>query len=58
MELDTIADTCLLIIHLELRVHCFFYLLPLARVRPSLPHDELDNEASISIFSELNEASF
>uniref|UniRef100_A0A0N5AMY7 Exocyst complex component Sec8 n=1 Tax=Syphacia muris TaxID=451379 RepID=A0A0N5AMY7_9BILA len=43
-ELDTIADTCLLIIHLELRVHCFFHLLPLARVRPSLPHDELDNE--------------
>ncbi|VDD86858.1 unnamed protein product [Enterobius vermicularis] len=32
VELDTIADTCLLIIHLELRVHCFFYLLPLARV--------------------------
>ncbi|VDK47269.1 unnamed protein product [Anisakis simplex] len=43
-ELDSMADTCLLIIHLELRVHCFFHLLPLARVRPSLPHDELDNE--------------
>uniref|UniRef100_A0A8R1U1L6 Exocyst complex component Sec8 n=2 Tax=Onchocerca TaxID=6281 RepID=A0A8R1U1L6_ONCVO len=43
-DLDTKADTCLLIIHLELRVHCFFHLLPLARVRPSLPHDELDNE--------------
>uniref|UniRef100_A0A0R3S1I3 Exocyst complex component Sec8 n=1 Tax=Elaeophora elaphi TaxID=1147741 RepID=A0A0R3S1I3_9BILA len=43
-NLDAKADTCLLIIHLELRVHCFFHLLPLARVRPSLPHDELDNE--------------
>ncbi|KHN88159.1 Exocyst complex component 4 [Toxocara canis] len=43
-ELDAMADTCLLIIHLELRVHCFFHLLPLARIRPSLPHDELDNE--------------
>lgn len=43
-DLDSMADTCLLIIHLELRVHCFFHLLPLARVRPSLPHDELDNE--------------
>ncbi|VDM07837.1 unnamed protein product [Wuchereria bancrofti] len=43
-DLDAKADTCLLIIHLELRVHCFFHLLPLARVRPSLPHDELDNE--------------
>ncbi|KAM3721221.1 Exocyst complex component [Dirofilaria immitis] len=43
-NLDAKADTCLLIIHLELRVHCFFHLLPLARIRPSLPHDELDNE--------------
>ncbi|VDN03243.1 unnamed protein product [Thelazia callipaeda] len=43
-SLDAKADTCLLIIHLELRIHCFFHLLPLARVRPSLPHDELDNE--------------
>uniref|UniRef100_A0A915Q215 Exocyst complex component Sec8 n=1 Tax=Setaria digitata TaxID=48799 RepID=A0A915Q215_9BILA len=43
-SLDAKADTCLLIIHLELRVHCFFHLLPLARIRPSLPHDELDNE--------------
>lgn len=43
-DLDSMADTCLLMIHLELRVHCFFHLLPLARVRPSLPHDELDNE--------------
>ncbi|CAG9539194.1 unnamed protein product [Cercopithifilaria johnstoni] len=43
-NLDAKADTCLLIIHLELRVHCFFHLLPLARARPSLPQDELDNE--------------
>ncbi|MFH4976181.1 hypothetical protein AB6A40_002890 [Gnathostoma spinigerum] len=43
-ELNSMADTCLLILHLELRVHCFYHLLPLARIRPSLPHDELDSE--------------
>ncbi|KAI6198082.1 Exocyst complex component Sec8 [Aphelenchoides besseyi] len=29
--LDSIAETCLLMMHLELRVHCFYHLLPLAR---------------------------
>uniref|UniRef100_A0A914SFF2 Uncharacterized protein n=1 Tax=Parascaris equorum TaxID=6256 RepID=A0A914SFF2_PAREQ len=50
------ADTCLLIIHLELRVHCFFHLLPLARVRPSLPHDELDNEVGHSSLQQVSSA--
>lgn len=27
-EFQEIADTCLLVLHLEVRVHCFFYLLP------------------------------
>ncbi|KAI6238411.1 Exocyst complex component Sec8 [Aphelenchoides fujianensis] len=34
--LDSIAETCLLMMHLELRVHCFFHLLPLARPPRSL----------------------
>lgn len=27
-DFQEIADTCLLVLHLEVRVHCFFYLLP------------------------------
>lgn len=29
-EFEDLADTCLLVLHLEVRVHCFFYLLPVA----------------------------
>jgi exocyst complex component 4 len=29
--LDEMAGTCLLMLHLEVRVHCFYHLLPLAR---------------------------
>ncbi|VDK41805.1 unnamed protein product [Cylicostephanus goldi] len=43
-RLDTISDTCLLMLHLELRVHCFFHLLPLARPRNVSVHEELDPE--------------
>ncbi|KIH63018.1 Sec8 exocyst complex component specific domain protein [Ancylostoma duodenale] len=43
-RLDTISDTCLLMLHLELRVHCFFHLLPLARLRNVNVHEELDAE--------------
>lgn len=28
-DFQEIADTCLLVLHLEVRVHCFFYLLPI-----------------------------
>lgn len=27
-DFQDVADTCLLVLHLEVRVHCFFYLLP------------------------------
>lgn len=30
-EFVELADVCLLVLHLEVRVHCFFYLLPLWR---------------------------
>ncbi|PIO73581.1 hypothetical protein TELCIR_04453 [Teladorsagia circumcincta] len=43
-RLDSISDTCLLMLHLELRVHCFFHLLPLARPRNVSVHEELDAE--------------
>ncbi|KJH53243.1 Sec8 exocyst complex component specific domain protein [Dictyocaulus viviparus] len=43
-RLDSISDTCLLMLHLELRVHCFFHLLPLARPRNIGVHEELDAE--------------
>lgn len=38
------AEKCLLMLHLEIRVHCFFHLLPLARTKNSLPQDEQDSE--------------
>lgn len=31
MALDDMSSTCLLMLHLEVRVHCFYYLLPIAR---------------------------
>ncbi|KAE9421278.1 hypothetical protein Angca_004941, partial [Angiostrongylus cantonensis] len=43
-RLDAISDSCLLMLHLELRVHCFFHLLPLARPRNIAVHEELDAE--------------
>ena len=30
-EFEELADVCLLVLHLEVRVHCFFYLMPLWR---------------------------
>lgn len=38
------AEKCLLMLHLEIRVHCFYHLLPLARAKGSLPQDEQDQE--------------
>lgn len=29
-EFEELSDTCLLVLHLEVRVHCFYYLLPVA----------------------------
>ena len=26
-----LADTCLLVLHIEVRVHCFYYLMPVAK---------------------------
>uniref|UniRef100_A0A7E4VVQ5 Exocyst complex component Sec8 n=1 Tax=Panagrellus redivivus TaxID=6233 RepID=A0A7E4VVQ5_PANRE len=40
--LEDISETCLLMIHLELRVHCFYYLLPLAQMKNAQFHDEMD----------------
>lgn len=30
-EFEDLADTCLLVLHLEVRVHCFYHLVPLGR---------------------------
>lgn len=48
-RLDSISDTCLLMLHLELRVHCFFHLLPLARPRNVSVHEELDAEVAFRV---------
>ncbi len=30
-DFEDLADTCLLVLHLEVRVHCFYHLVPLGR---------------------------
>ena len=30
-DFKDLADTCLLVLHLELRLHCFYFLLPVAK---------------------------
>ncbi|CAJ0943967.1 unnamed protein product, partial [Mesorhabditis belari] len=42
-RLEGVSSKCLLVLHLELRVHCFYHLLPLARLRPS-SHEDTDPE--------------
>uniref|UniRef100_A0AC35TFJ4 Exocyst complex component Sec8 n=1 Tax=Rhabditophanes sp. KR3021 TaxID=114890 RepID=A0AC35TFJ4_9BILA len=44
--IENIYETCLLMIHLELRVHCFYYLFPLTRSTSAHPNDENDQEAA------------
>jgi exocyst complex component 4 len=41
-QLEEMAQTCLLMVHLELRVHCFYHLLPLAQFTSSQPQDDID----------------
>ena len=46
-ELEDLAETCLLVLHLEVRVHCFYYLLPVANngnFAPSLDTQEADQD--------------
>lgn len=40
--LEEMAETCLLMVHLELRVHCFYHLLPLAQLTSGQPQDDID----------------
>ncbi|KAI1718056.1 exocyst complex component 4 [Ditylenchus destructor] len=42
--LEAMSETCLLMLHLEIRVHCFYHLLPLIRSRNSLAQEEQDRE--------------
>uniref|UniRef100_A0A0K0DEE5 Exocyst complex component Sec8 n=1 Tax=Angiostrongylus cantonensis TaxID=6313 RepID=A0A0K0DEE5_ANGCA len=55
-RLDAISDSCLLMLHLELRVHCFFHLLPLARPRNIAVHEELDAEVRHQHMPRLTDA--
>lgn len=43
-RLESIADSCLLLLHIEIRVHCFFHLAPLAKYRNTSSHNEVDPE--------------
>uniref|UniRef100_A0A0K0E304 Exocyst complex component Sec8 n=1 Tax=Strongyloides stercoralis TaxID=6248 RepID=A0A0K0E304_STRER len=45
-KIETISETCLLLIHLELRVHCFYYIYPLSRADSKYNEDESDQEAT------------
>lgn len=43
-RLESIADSCLLLLHIEIRVHCFFHLAPLAKYRNASSNNEVDPE--------------
>jgi exocyst complex component 4 len=43
-SLEEMSETCLLMLHLELRVRCFYHLYPLARSKVSASQDEHDRE--------------
>ncbi|XP_042242487.1 exocyst complex component 4-like isoform X2 [Homarus americanus] len=46
-DFEELAHTCLLVLHLEVRLHCFFYLLPVARgggFASGLDSQEPDND--------------
>lgn len=43
-SLEAKSETCLLMLHLELRVHCFYHLLPLSRSRPLAVQEDSDPE--------------
>lgn len=47
-RLEGISDRCLLMLHLEIRIHCFFHLLPIAhvRMRNNAPHEDIDPEVA------------
>ena len=48
-DLEELADSSLLVLHLEVRVHCFFHLLPLTRqgqFAPNLDSSEPDPEVT------------
>lgn len=45
-QIESMSATCLLMLHLELRVHCFYHLLPLARPKASHPTDNVDPEVN------------
>jgi len=38
-----LADICLLVLHLEIRVHCFYYLLPMAQRGEFSPNVDSQN---------------
>ncbi|PIC51593.1 hypothetical protein B9Z55_002044 [Caenorhabditis nigoni] len=43
-RLESIADSCLLLLHIEIRVHCFFHLAPLVKYRNTSSNNEVDPE--------------
>lgn len=43
-RIESIADSCLLLLHIEIRVHCFFHLAPLAKYRHISSNNEVDPE--------------
>ncbi|KAL8567914.1 hypothetical protein ACOMHN_059036 [Nucella lapillus] len=47
-EFRDLAEVCLLLLHLEVRVHCFYYLLPVAKQSNYAgPIDDLDPDSNV-----------
>jgi exocyst complex component 4 len=54
-QLDEMAATCLLMLHLEVRVHLFHHLLPLARHSNHVVGVWKSQEADAQVYDGLNE---
>ncbi|CAI9732804.1 exocyst complex component 4 isoform X2 [Octopus vulgaris] len=47
-DFQNLAEICLLLLHLEVRVHCFYYLLPVAKQSNYAgPIDDLDPDSNV-----------
>ena len=47
-ELQGQAQLCLLVLHLEVRVHCFYHLMPLAKSNYSGAIDDMDADTNVA----------
>lgn len=50
-DFEELAETCLLVLHLEVRVHCFYYLLPVAQSSFAMGIDSQEPDPEVIRFN-------